>query len=220
MRPGGRTRPVSRPYGRRYIETCLPPSFPILPFFLSSLFFPLSSPPSIETTPPSPSQEKKKKWEPPAPPPRVGKKHKRTKDSSLGSKLPTVTPTARCKLRLLKLDRVKDYLLMEEEFVQNQERIRPQDQRDAEDRTRVDELRGSPLSVGTLEEIIDENHAIVSSSVGPEYYVSVLSVVDKTQLEPGCSVLLHNKAMAVVGILQDEADPMVSVMKVRGSIKL
>lgn len=33
----------------------------------------------------------------------------------------------------------------------------------------------------------------MSSSVGPEYYVSVLSFVDKTQLEPGCSVLMHNK---------------------------
>lgn len=58
------------------------------------------------------------------------------------------------------------------------------------------------------------SHAIVSSTVGPEYYVGIMSFVDKTQLEPGCSVLLHNKAMAVVGILSDEADPMVSVMKV------
>lgn len=28
---------------------------------------------------------------------------------------------------------------------------------------------------------------------GPEYYVTILSFVDKDQLEPGCSVLLHNK---------------------------
>ena len=44
--------------------------------------------------------------------------------------------------------------------------------------------------------------------------MSILSFVDKTQLEPGCTVLLHNKVMSVVGILSDEADPMVSVMKV------
>jgi len=44
-----------------------------------------------------------------------------------------------------------------------------------------------------LEEIIDENHAIVSSSVGPEYYVNILSFVDKDQLEPGCAILMHNK---------------------------
>lgn len=98
------------------------------------------------------------------------------------------------------------------------------------------------------------SHAIVSSSVGPEYYVSILSFVDKTQLEPGCSVLMHNKVrrtyravqsiamllepfvslgellvsavdqssclqvLSVVGLLQDEADPMVSVMKVRPTL--
>ena len=57
-------------------------------------------------------------------------------------------------------------------------------------------------------------HAIVSSSVGPEYYVSVMSFVNQDLLEPGCSVLLHNKVMGVVGILSDDTDPMVSVMKV------
>ena len=62
-----------------------------------------------------------------------------------------------------------------------------------EERTKVDELRGSPMSVGTLEEIIDDNHAIVSTSVGSEHYVSILSFVDKDQLEPGCSVLLNHK---------------------------
>lgn len=57
----------------------------------------------------------------------------------------------------------------------------------------MDDLRGSPLSVGTLEEMIDDNHAIVSSSVGPEYYVNVMSFVNQDLLEPGSSVLLHNK---------------------------
>lgn len=49
------------------------------------------------------------------------------------------------------------------------------------------------MNVGTLEEIIDDDHAIVSSSNGPEYYVSILSFVDKDILEPGCSVLVHHK---------------------------
>lgn len=57
----------------------------------------------------------------------------------------------------------------------------------------VDDLRGTPMSVGSLEEIIDDNHAIVSTSVGSEHYVSILSFVDKDQLEPGCSVLLNHK---------------------------
>ncbi|KAL0089113.1 26S protease regulatory subunit 4 [Phycomyces blakesleeanus] len=114
---------------------------------------------------------------------------------------------------MLKMERIKDYLLLEEEFVQNQEQLKPQEGRDEEERTRVDDLRGSPMGVGSLEEIIDDDHVIVSSSTGPEYYVSVMSFVDKDLLEPGCSVLLHHKTMSVVGVLADDADPMVSVMK-------
>jgi len=103
---------------------------------------------------------------------------------------------------------------MEEEFIQNQERLKPTEEKTQEERTKVDELRGTPMGVGSLEEIIDDNHAIVSSSVGPEYYVTIMSFVDKDQLEPGCSILMHNKVLSVVGILQDEVDPMVNVMKV------
>lgn len=49
------------------------------------------------------------------------------------------------------------------------------------------------MSVGSLEEMIDDSHAIVSSSVGTEYYVNLHTFVDQEMLEPGCSVLLHNK---------------------------
>lgn len=69
------------------------------------------------------------------------------------------------------------------------------------------------MAVGSLEEIIDENHAIVSTSVGSEHYVSIYSFVDKDQLEPGCTVLMNHKVHAVVGVLGDDTDPLVSVMK-------
>merc|ERR1712025_959605 len=154
----------------------------------------------------------KKKYEPPVPT-RVGKKRKKTKGPDTASKLPLVTPHTKCKLRLLKQERIKDYLLMEEEFIRNQERLKPQEEKNEEERSKVDDLRGSPMSVGSLEEIIDDNHAIVSTSVGSEHYVSILSFVDKDQLEPGCSVLLNHKVHAVVGVLSDDTDPMVTVMK-------
>lgn len=111
------------------------------------------------------------------------------------------------------MERIKDHLLLEEEFVMNQDRLRPKDDHDEEERTRVDDLRGSPMAVGTLEEIIDDEHVIVSSSTGPEYYVSIMSFVDKDLLEPGCSVLLHHKTMAVVGVLSEDTDPSVNIMK-------
>ena len=60
------------------------------------------------------------------------------------------------------------------------------------------------MAVGTLEEIIDDNHAIVSTSVGSEYYVNMLSFVDKDLIEPGCTVLLNNKVLwRSVSVLQE-----------------
>lgn len=155
-------------------------------------------------------KKEKKKWEPPLPT-RVGKRKARGPASV--AKLPPVFPNTRCRLKLLKMERIKDYLLLEEVFVQNQERLKPQEEKAQEERTKVDELRGTPMGVGTLDEIIDDDHGIVSSATGPEYYVSIMSFVDKDMLEPGCSVLFHHRAMAVVGVLADDADPMVNVMK-------
>mmetsp|Transcript_83421 Transcript_83421/g.202265 ORF Transcript_83421/g.202265 Transcript_83421/m.202265 type:complete len:445 (-) Transcript_83421:57-1391(-) len=155
---------------------------------------------------------KRKKFEP-KPASRVGRK-KRKNLGGGANKLPKVYPTTKCRLRMLKLERIKDFLLMEEEFIRNQEILRPKEEADQAERDKVDALRDKPLQVGSLEEMIDDNHCIISSGVGSEYYVNILSFVDFDQLEPGTNVLLHNRTMSVVGILNDETDPLVSVMKV------
>ncbi|KAI0465598.1 26S proteasome subunit P45 [Xylaria cf. heliscus] len=177
-------------------------------------------------------QDKKKdkpKYEPPPrPTTRIGRKKRKAAGTSAAAKLPAVYPTSRCKLRLLRMQRIHDHLLLEEEFVENQERLRkakaakdntgpaPDPEagdRMADERGRVDDMRGSPMGVGTLEEMIDDDHAIVSSTTGPEYYVSIMSFVDKDLLEPGASVLLHHKSVSIVGVLTDDTDPAVNVMK-------
>ena len=53
------------------------------------------------------------------------------------TKLPSVTPHTKCRLKLLKQERIKDYLLMEEEFIRNQERLKPQEERNEEERSKV-----------------------------------------------------------------------------------
>lgn len=155
----------------------------------------------------------KKKYQPPLPT-TVGKKKKRNKNVDTIQKIPHVTPHHQCKLKLLKQNRIKDYLLLEEEFIRNQAVLKPQDERDEEERVKVDELRGRPMAVGNLDEVIDDNHAIVSTSMGSEHYVSMLSFVDKDLIEPNCTVLLHHKVHAVIGVLTDDIDPSVSVMKI------
>jgi 26S proteasome regulatory subunit T2 len=125
-----------------------------------------------------------------------------------------VTPTSKCKLRLLKLERIKDYLLMEEEYIRNQEVFKPREKSDASELEKVENMRGNPLIVGTMEEIINDDHCIVSNPMHAEQYVRIRSFVNKDLLETGCAVLLSHHGHAVVGVLADEADPMVAVMKV------
>jgi len=175
-------------------------------------------------------KDKPKYEPPPQPTTRIGRKKRKQAGASAAAKLPTVYPTARCKLRMLRMQRVHDHLLLEEEFVENQERLRKAKaasvvtpssaggdsdalDRNADERGRVDDMRGSPMGVGNLEELIDDDHAIVSSATGPEYYVSIMSFVDKDLLEPGASILLHHKSVSVVGVLTDDTDPAVNVMK-------
>ncbi|ELW61764.1 26S protease regulatory subunit 4 [Tupaia chinensis] len=79
------------------------------------------------------------------------------------------------------------------------------------------------MSVGTLEEVIDDSCAIVFTSVGSEHYVSILSFVDKDLLEPGCSVLpvgtrllgpAQPQGACSDGVLRDDTDPLVTGMRV------
>ncbi|KAI3650917.1 hypothetical protein MP228_004398 [Amoeboaphelidium protococcarum] len=177
-------------------------------------------------------KQEKKKYEPPAGPTRIGKKKRKGAEGP--NKLPQIYPTTRCKLKLLRAERIKDYLLLEEEFIQNQEQYKvtrakaaskagangaaegetAHQKQQEDERNQVDQLRGTPLSLGQLEEVIDDDHAIVSTSQGgPETYVTILSVVDKDQLEPGCTVLLHNKTSSIVGLFNDDTDATVNVMK-------
>lgn len=144
---------------------------------------------------------------------KLGKKKKKKKGLDLASKLPNITPNTKCLLRMRKMERIKDYLMMEQDFVKSQKTDTTEDKQIQEEKNLLEVLRGTPVQVGTLEEIINEENAIVSVNHS-EFYVKILSIVDKEQLEVGCNVLLRNEGYHIVGILQDEADPLLNVMKV------
>lgn len=88
---------------------------------------------------------------------------------------------------------------MEHKFIRNKEQRKPWKEKQEEERSKADHLRGTPASVGTLEETIDDNHAILSTSVGSEHHISILLFVEKDLLEPGSSVLLNHKVYTVMG---------------------
>lgn len=76
-------------------------------------------------------------------------------------KLPAVHPTSQCKLKLLKMERIKYHLLLEKEFVINQEHLKPKEEKAERERPEVEDWMGSPMGVGTLEKMIDEDYATV-----------------------------------------------------------
>jgi 26S proteasome regulatory subunit T3 len=54
--------------------------------------------------------------------------------------------------------------------------------------------------------MIDEVHALVSSTAGSTYFVRVLSTIDRELLKPSTSIALHKHSHSVVDILPTESD--------------
>jgi len=79
--------------------------------------------------------------------------------------------------------------LLEQEFIRNQELLKPQDKNKEQERQSIEKMRGMPMPISTLEEIIDDDHAIVAPQSGLDYYVPMLSIVDRDQLEPGVQIM-------------------------------
>ncbi|KAL0588525.1 26S proteasome regulatory subunit 4 [Plecturocebus cupreus] len=95
--------------------------------------------------------------------------------------------------------------------------MKPLEEKQEEKISKVDDLRGTLMSIGILEEIIDNNHTIVCTPVGSEHYVSILSFVDKDLLESCCLVLLNYKVRSVIRVMIDDMDSLVTVMKVKNA---
>eukprot|EP00755_Sulcionema_specki_P012051 Sspe_Gene.50408::Locus_28016_Transcript_1_1_Confidence_1.000_Length_1322::g.50408::m.50408/K03063/PSMC4, RPT3; 26S proteasome regulatory subunit T3 len=76
----------------------------------------------------------------------------------------------------------------------------------------VKRIQGVPLIVGQFMEMIDQQRGIVGTTTGPNYYVRVLSTLDREQLKPNASVGLHKHSHACVAILPSETDATITLM--------
>lgn len=161
--------------------------------------------------------DKKKKYERPLPTTIGQKKRRRGPDTS--EKIPTVFPNTACKLRQLKLDRINDFLLIEEEYLSICQMGETDKVQMEDDRKDVENIRGETMIIGELEEVIDDEHAIVSIPGHGEHYVTIMSFVDKEMLELSGSVILDDKIKYIVGVLDDDTNPIVSGMKIEKAPK-
>ena len=71
-------------------------------------------------------------------------------------------------------------------------------------------LRSPPLIIGNLQDVLDAEKAIVRSSNGTVFQVSLNQRLDPKILKPGARVALNQDTLAVIEVLHDAWDPMVS----------
>ncbi|MEZ8000612.1 MAG: proteasome-activating nucleotidase, partial [Candidatus Poseidoniaceae archaeon] len=80
--------------------------------------------------------------------------------------------------------------------------------------TRLDDevrlLKTPPLIIGHLQDVLDERTAIVRSSNGTVFQVSLNQRLDPERLRPGTRVALNQDTLAVIEVLHEAWDPMVS----------
>eukprot|EP01126_Amoeba_proteus_P043102 TRINITY_DN4709_c0_g1_i3.p1 TRINITY_DN4709_c0_g1~~TRINITY_DN4709_c0_g1_i3.p1 ORF type:complete len:325 (-),score=67.90 TRINITY_DN4709_c0_g1_i3:46-1020(-) len=60
--------------------------------------------------------------------------------------------------------------------------------------------------------MIDEHMGIVGSTTGSNYYVRVLSTLDREQLKPNASVALHRHSHSLVDVLPPESDTTIQLL--------
>jgi 26S proteasome regulatory subunit T3 len=115
-------------------------------------------------------------------------------------------------LRLKALEKELEFLTIQEEYIKDEQKnLKNELVRAKEELKRIQSV---PLVIGQFIEMIDENHGLVSSTSGSNYYVRILSTLDREQLKPNSSVALHRHSHSVVNILPPESDSSIQMMQV------
>lgn len=112
--------------------------------------------------------------------------------------------------RLKSLQRQMEFIDIQEEYVKDElknlkrEHLRAQEE--------VKRIQSVPLVIGQFMEMVDQNNGIVGSTTGSNYYVRILSTINRELLKPSASVALHRHSNALVDVLPPEADSSISLL--------
>ena len=114
-------------------------------------------------------------------------------------------------MKMKHLERENEFLSIQSEYVKDElknlkrEFIRAKEE--------IKRIQSVPLVIGQFLELVDENYAIVSSTAGSNYYVRVLSTLNRELLKPSSSIALHRHSHSVVDILPNETDASIQLMQ-------
>jgi proteasome regulatory subunit len=81
-------------------------------------------------------------------------------------------------------------------------------------RMEFERLRAPPLIAATLLDVLPDGRAIVRSSTGPHFVVSVSQFIPPEDLKPGARVALNQRTFSIMEVLPSKKDPMVLGMEI------
>ncbi|XP_050344544.1 26S proteasome regulatory subunit 6B [Nymphalis io] len=110
-----------------------------------------------------------------------------------------------------KLQRMLEFLEVQEEYIKDEQRNLKKEYLHAQEE--VKRIQSVPLVIGQFLEAVDQNTGIVGSTTGSNYYVRILSTIDRELLKPSASVALHKHSNALVDVLPPEADSSISMLQ-------
>ncbi|MBA0768049.1 hypothetical protein Gotri_016886 [Gossypium trilobum] len=112
--------------------------------------------------------------------------------------------------RLKSLQRQLEFIDIQEEYVKDEQKNLKRELLRAQEE--VKRIQSVPLVIGQFMEMVNQNNGIVGSTTGSNYYVRILSTINRELLKPSASVALHRHSNALVDVLPPEADSSISLL--------
>lgn len=109
-----------------------------------------------------------------------------------------------------KLQKQLEFLQVQEDYIKDEQKNLKKEYLHAQEE--VKRIQSVPLVIGQFLEAVDQNNGIVGSTTGSNYYVRILSTIDRELLKPSASVALHKHSNALVDVLPPEADSSITML--------
>ncbi|MEW6221755.1 MAG: proteasome-activating nucleotidase [Candidatus Hadarchaeota archaeon] len=81
-------------------------------------------------------------------------------------------------------------------------------------RAEFDRLKAPPMVAATVLDLLEDGRAVVRSSTGPHFVVTVSNFVKSDDIKPGCRVALNQRTLSIMEILPSKRDPFVLGMEI------
>ncbi|CAH8469810.1 unnamed protein product [Heterobilharzia americana] len=102
-------------------------------------------------------------------------------------------------VKLKSLKKQIEFIEVQENYIKDEQKNLKKEYLHAQEE--VKRIKSVPLVIGQFLEAVDQSTGIVGSTTGSNYYVRILSTIDRELLKASASVALHKHSNALVDVL-------------------